>query len=58
MHMEDPEEKSWVQERIEGKEKEISFTPEGKKAMLNRVLKQKVLKNIYTQSMWVQKDLV
>ena len=38
MHMEDPEEKSWVQERIEGKEKEISFTPEGKKAMLNRVL--------------------
>ena len=38
MHMEDPEEKSWVQERIEGKEKEISFTTEGKKAMLNRVL--------------------
>ena len=38
MHMEDPSEKSWVQERIEGKEKEISFTPEGKKAMLNRVL--------------------
>ncbi|MBT5900197.1 MAG: 2-oxoglutarate dehydrogenase E1 component, partial [Candidatus Pelagibacter sp.] len=38
MHMEDPEEKSWIQERIEGKEKEISFTSEGKKAMLNRVL--------------------
>ena len=31
MHMEDPEEKSWIQERIEGKEKEISFTSEGKK---------------------------
>ena len=26
MHMEDPEEKSWVQQRIEGKEKDISFT--------------------------------
>ena len=38
MHMTDPDEKSWIQNRIEGKDKEISFTVEGKKAMLNRVL--------------------
>ena len=38
MHMTDPEEKSWIQSRIEGKDKEISFSVEGKKAMLNRVL--------------------
>jgi len=38
MHMTDPDEKSWIQNRIEGKNKEISFTEEGKKAILNRVL--------------------
>ena len=38
MHMTDPDEKSWIQNRIEGKDKEISFTVEGKKAILNRVL--------------------
>ena len=38
MHMTDPDEKSWIQNRIEGKDKEISFTQEGKKAILNRVL--------------------
>ncbi len=31
MHMTDPDEKSWIQNRIEGKDKEISFTLEGKK---------------------------
>jgi len=31
MHMTDPDEKSWIQNRIEGKDKEISFTQEGKK---------------------------
>ena len=29
MHISDPEEKSWIQQRIEGKDKEISFTPRG-----------------------------
>ncbi len=38
MHMTDPDEKIWIQNRIEGKNKEISFTEEGKKAILNRVL--------------------
>ena len=30
MHISDPEQKAWIQERIEGPDKEITFTPEGK----------------------------
>ena len=44
MHMTDPDEKSWIQHRIEGEDRYISFTVEGKKAILNRLLDQKVLK--------------
>ena len=35
MHISDPEQKAWLQERIEGPDKEIAFTREGKKAILN-----------------------
>ena len=38
MHISDPEQKAWIQERIEGVDKEISFTPEGKKAILNKII--------------------
>ncbi|MEK7265075.1 MAG: thiamine pyrophosphate-dependent enzyme, partial [Pseudomonadota bacterium] len=38
MHISDPEQKSWIQQRIEGKDKEITFTPEGKKAILNKLI--------------------
>jgi 2-oxoglutarate dehydrogenase E1 component len=38
MHISDPDEKLWIQERIEGPDKEISFTPEGKKAILNKLV--------------------
>ncbi len=38
MHISDPAEKAWIQERIEGKDKEISFTVEGKKAILNKLV--------------------
>jgi 2-oxoglutarate dehydrogenase E1 component len=38
MHISYPAEKSWIQERIEGREKEISFTPEGKKAILRKLI--------------------
>ncbi|RJF90069.1 2-oxoglutarate dehydrogenase E1 component [Oleomonas cavernae] len=38
MHISDPDEKRWIQERIEGREKEISFTVEGKKAILNKLI--------------------
>src|SRR5262245_51569027 len=38
MHISDPEEKSWIQQRIEGKDKEISFTPQGKRAILKKLV--------------------
>ncbi|WP_353644067.1 2-oxoglutarate dehydrogenase E1 component [Mesorhizobium sp. WSM2239] len=38
MHMSDPEEKAWVQERIEGPDKGIAFTPAGKKAILQKLV--------------------
>jgi 2-oxoglutarate dehydrogenase E1 component len=38
MHMGDPDEKSWIRDRIEGKEKEVSFTVNGKKAILNKIV--------------------
>ena len=38
MHMSDPEEKAWVRNRIEGPEKAITFTDNGKKAILNKII--------------------
>jgi len=38
MHMGDPDEKSWIRDRIEGKEKKVSFTDNGKKAILNKII--------------------
>ena len=38
MHISTPEEKAWIQERIEGEEKDITFTHEGKKAILNKLI--------------------
>ncbi len=38
MHISDPAEKAWIQERIEGPDKEITFTPEGKRAILNKLV--------------------
>ncbi len=38
MHISTPAEKSWIQERIEGSEKAPSFTVEGKKAILNKLI--------------------
>ena len=38
MHMSDPEEKAWVRDRIEGPEKNINFTDNGKKAILNKII--------------------
>jgi 2-oxoglutarate dehydrogenase E1 component len=38
MHIQDVEERRFLQERFEGKDKEISFTPEGKKAILIKVI--------------------
>src|SRR5882724_4428980 len=38
MHISDPAQKAWIQERIEGRDKEISFTREGKRAILNKLV--------------------
>jgi 2-oxoglutarate dehydrogenase E1 component len=37
MHISNPAQKGWIQERIEGKDKEIQFTREGKRAILNKL---------------------
>ena len=39
MHITTPAQKAWIQERIEGEEKDITFTAEGKKAILNKLSK-------------------
>ncbi len=38
MHMGDPDEKAWIRNRIEGPEKNIVFTKNGKKAILNKIV--------------------
>src|SRR5579871_6715175 len=38
MHISDPRQKAWIQERIEGADKEITFTREGKRAILNKLV--------------------
>ncbi len=38
MHISDPREKAWLQERIEGRDKEIAFTKEGKVAILKKLI--------------------
>lgn len=38
MHISNPEEAQWLKERIEGYGKEVSFTREGRKAILNKMV--------------------
>jgi 2-oxoglutarate dehydrogenase E1 component len=38
MHINDPQEKDWLQRRIEGPDKDIVFTPEGKRSILNKLV--------------------
>ncbi|MEN0077592.1 MAG: 2-oxoglutarate dehydrogenase E1 component [Pseudomonadota bacterium] len=38
MHISDPDEKGWLQERIEGKDKGVQFTPEGKRAIFAKLV--------------------
>ncbi len=38
MHISDPEQANWLKERIEGLGKEIAFTREGRKAILNKLV--------------------
>ena len=38
MHISNPDEKAWLQQRIEGRDKEIVFTPQGKVAILKKLI--------------------
>jgi len=38
MHISNAQQKGWIQERIEGEHKEITFTREGKRAILNKLV--------------------
>jgi 2-oxoglutarate dehydrogenase E1 component len=42
MHIYHPEQKAWIQSRIEGRDKEVHFTPEGKKAILNKLVEGEI----------------
>ncbi len=52
MHISDPQQKAWIQERIEGPDKEIAFTGLGKKAILAKLVEaetfEKFLHTKYT----------
>ena len=45
MHITDPEQKAWIQHRIEGPDKDITFTPEGKQAILHKLIEAEGFEN-------------
>ncbi|THD46422.1 MAG: 2-oxoglutarate dehydrogenase E1 component [Bradyrhizobium sp.] len=45
VHISDPAEKSWIQERVEGPDKEITFTKEGKRAILSKLVETEGFEN-------------
>ncbi len=42
MHISDPEQRAWIQGRIEGADKEVRFTPQGKKAILAKLFEAEI----------------
>jgi len=52
MHINEPDEKAWIQERIEGRDKEIQFSNRGKRAILKKLIEaeyfEKFLARKYT----------
>src|SRR5208282_5706725 len=47
IHISDPAEKAWIQERVEGPEKEIQFTKEGKRAILAKLVEAEGFENFF-----------
>ena len=45
MHISNPAQKAWMQERIEGPDKEITFTREGRRAILNKLVEAEGFEN-------------
>jgi 2-oxoglutarate dehydrogenase E1 component len=42
MHISDPEQRQWIQERLERPDTEIRFTPQGKKAILKKLIEAEI----------------
>ena len=42
MHISDPEQRLWVQQRLEDPDSEIRFTPQGKKAILKKLIEAEI----------------
>ena len=42
MHISDPEQRQWIQDRLEGPESEVRFTPQGKKAILKKLIEAEI----------------
>ena len=57
MHISNPAERKWFRDRVE-KADDFKFTQNGKEAILNKLYKQKGLKNFYILNMLELKDLV
>jgi 2-oxoglutarate dehydrogenase E1 component len=47
LHISDPAEKAWIQERVEGPDKEIQFTKEGKRAILAKLVEAEGFENFF-----------
>src|ERR1700728_3870838 len=47
VHISDPAEKAWIQERVEGPDKEIQFTREGKRAILGKLAEAEGFENFF-----------
>ena len=47
IHISDPAEKAWIQERVEGPHKEIQFTKEGKRAILSKLAEAEGFENFF-----------
>ena len=47
LHISDPAEKAWIQERVEGPGKEIHFTKEGKRAILGKLVEAEGFENFF-----------
>ncbi|MEW5703889.1 MAG: 2-oxoglutarate dehydrogenase E1 component [Pseudomonadota bacterium] len=45
MHMQDPEQKAWIQIRVESERNQPSFTPRGKHAILERLTEAEIFEN-------------
>ncbi|MEL7488034.1 MAG: 2-oxoglutarate dehydrogenase E1 component, partial [Pseudomonadota bacterium] len=45
MHISEPDQKAWIQQRIEGPDKDITFTREGKQAILKKLVEAEGFEN-------------